>query len=1301
MGKIRYGLLHNHTENSCQDSVMTVKQLVTRAKELGAPAVALTDHGTLAGYLEFIEEAKAADVNPIVGVEAYVAETRDEKRKHLILMAKDHQGLVAIFKAVTESNTRLFGRSSTFPCMSKDIIARNFGEGSKGHGHVIATSACMLGEPASILLSNRMIEEKIAELEKEDGSFQLSTKASLTENLALIEKTNAELSAIREEIKALTALSKKSFLKQERELKKLEGEALEAAKAALKAEKQAAADAPEQAKVKKAEQVRKTGFLKRVKTATGSLQETVAKHETLQKEIETLKARIVPKEDLIQEAEDTIVWYNEVFGDGDYYVELQYHGIPEEKEAMPVLLEIAKDLGIRTVAANDAHIPDSTPDSILARTIIAANRFGNWRESASDREMYIKTDEELIAALSEIIPQEDAEEAVGNIGTIASRCHLVLPDEKHYPGFPTPDGSTAEEYLRKIVKERIRWRYPNAESWTEEMQKRLDYELDVICSMGFADYHLIVQDYLNYGRSIGRIGPGRGSAAGSLVCYILGITNIDPMRYDLLFERFLNPERVSMPDIDADFAPAIREKVVDYVKAKYGDACVSRIMTKTRLKAKAAVLAGGRALAARDCAAEGTKSDSRYLEDARAINREMAILTEDPLHMTISEVEEGIRKKFGKDKVKMEILHFAKLVENAYVSTGQHAGGVVISDGNPIDDYVPLMASKKSNGMMTQCDMIQLEEQHLLKMDFLGLNNLDFIDEAEKMIEQNHGVKINPDEMKPDDSRVFKKIFAAGLTDSVFQFESPGMKKMLKRFRPENIDDIILLVAAYRPGPMQYLDDIIDIKNGKKKAKYITPELKPILEKTYGAAIYQEQVQQVFRNLAGYSLGQADLVRRAMSKKKEKVLAAEREAFIHGDPARNIKGCVANGISAEAASTVFDQMMDFAKYGFNKSHAAAYAMVSYETAWLKLYYPLEYMTAVLNHSNVNRYTGLINECGKMGIRVMPPDINLSGDVFSIRKNTIMFGLTSIKGAGKSLEGITEERKNGPFTSVADFLTRTNIGSKTEILADAGAFDSFRMSRETIRQNYDAFNKILKGVRDREAKLSQGGYKNPEKAEAQLKLLQGDLKDFSFDEAYGDKLVDLNKERDVLGTYVTGHPLGSFKSHEEEHCVPIDSLAEDSGYVCIMGVISNLQIRKKKQTGENMAFFTIGDQTGNIDVCCFTKAFAASGDILQDNAVLKLYGKTMADELDDENVVLKFSMDKAVKLQRKEKTLVVILRGVYEMPEIEKKVRPYYSDEGLKVIFYDEILGEFRKPSDPTLRVNPEILYQQEFPVRLV
>ena len=806
-----------------------------------------------------------------------------------------------------------------------------------------------------------------------------------------------------------------------------------------------------------------------------------------------------------EEAKEAALRYEGIFGKGNYFLELQDHGIPEQRMVNQQLMRMSRELGIDLVATNDVHYTyaeDAASHDILLCIQTGKKLADEDRMRYEGGQYYVKSPEEM----AQLFPY--AMEALENTHKIAQRCHVDIEfGVTKLPKFDVPSPYTSWEYLNKLCFEGLEERYQPV---TKELKDRLNYELGVIKAMGYVDYFLIVWDFIHYARQNDiMVGPGRGSAAGSLVAYTLGITKLDPIRYNLLFERFLNPERVSMPDIDVDFCFERRQEVIDYVVRKYGKDRVVQIVTFGTMAARGVIRDVGRVM------------DLPY-----ALCDTIAKLVPNELNITINkalQVSQELRTMYETDEQIKVLIDMAKRLEGLPRHTSMHAAGVVISQ-KAVDEYVPL--SRASDGTITtQFTMTTLEELGLLKMDFLGLRTLTVIQNAVRMAEKSSGKSIDMDHINYDDKAVLASL-GTGKTDGVFQLESSGMKNFMKELKPQSLEDVIAGISLYRPGPMDFIPQYIRGKNNPEMITYDCPQLKPILEPTYGCIVYQEQVMQIVRDLGGYTLGRSDLVRRAMSKKKAAVMAKERQNFVYGNEEEKVPGCIANGISEQTANKIYDEMTDFAKYAFNKSHAAAYAVVSYQTAWLKYYYPVEYMAALMTSviDNPGKVAEYIMSCRQMGIEILPPDINAGESGFSVDHGRIRYGLSAIKSVGKPvIESILEERRrNGIFRDLRDFterLTGKEINKRTvESFIKAGALDGLGGTRKQLMMVYA---QVMDSVaQERKASIS-----------GQMSLF--DLMGEEEKKEYSIRMPRVGEypksqllafEKEVLGIYASGHPL---------------------------------------------------------------------------------------------------------------------------------------------------------------------------------
>ena len=931
--------------------------------------------------------------------------------------------------------------------------------------------------------------------------------------------------------------------------------------------------------------------------------------------------RHLAKEDY-EAGKEAALKYLKIFGEGNYFLEMQDHGIPEQQIVNQQLLRLSKDINVDLVCTNDVHY--TYKDDVEAHDILLCIQTGK-RKSDEDRmryeggQYYLKSPEEM-AELFKYAPF-----ALENTQKIADRCNVDFEfGVTKLPNFDVPEGYTPWTYLKELCEKGLEKRYPvmrgekddKCDATKEELQERLEFELNTIKDMGYIEYFLIVWDFIDYAKRNGiPVGPGRGSAAGSIVSYCLEITDIEPVRYALLFERFLNPERVSMPDIDIDFCIERRQEVIDYVAEKYGKDHVAQIVTFGTLKAKGVVRDVGRVL---------DLPYARCDEIAKMIPNELNIT----LDMALAESNE-LRTEYERDPEVKNLIDMSKRLEGLPRHASMHAAGVVIC-AKPVDEYVPL--SLASDGSITtQYIMTTLEELGLLKMDFLGLRNLTVIQNTIDLIKANRGDEVSMSEIDYDDKKVLSYI-GTGNTEGIFQLESAGMKNFMKELKPETLEDVIAGISLYRPGPMDFIPKYLEGKNNPDAVTYDCPELEPILKPTYGCIVYQEQVMQIVRDLAGYSLGRSDLLRRAMSKKKAAVMEKERQSFVYGNEEEGVNGCIKNGISEEVATKIYDEMTDFAKYAFNKSHAAAYAVVAYQTAYLKYYYPTEFMAAMLSSvmDNSAKVAEYVYSCRSMGIEILPPDINEGFADFSAAGDDIRYGLTAIKSVGRPIiSAIIEEReKNGKFKDIDEFIQRTSekgVNKRAiENFIKCGAFDSFGATRKQMMMVY---NDICDSV-SQERKTAMEG---------QVSFF--DIADEDTKDAYKIKLPDcgefdkeqlLEYEKDILGIYVSGHPLDELEDKWKSHITNIsvdfnqpeegeDPKVRDKSKVTVGGLISTLT-KKFTKKGQQMAFITLEDLVGTVEIIVFPRQYEQYRTLMEEGEKIFVTGEAQIEETGDGKII---------------------------------------------------------------------------------
>ena len=1013
---------------------------------------------------------------------------------------------------------------------------------------------------------------------------------------------------------------------------------------------------------------------------------------------------------MYEEAKRVALSYQDIFGKDNFFLELQDHGIAEQHYVNPQLLRMSEETGIELICTNDVHY--TYADDADAHDILLCIQTGKKvtdenRMRYTGGQYYLKSPEEM-AELFKYAPQ-----AVANTEKIAERCNVEIEfGVTKLPKFAVPQGYTSWTYLNYLCYEGLKKRYPDqaadisvdefvrlaneeavedrkdvvikiAED-TNNIFQRLAYELSVIYSMGYVDYFLIVWDYINFAKRHDiPVGPGRGSAAGSIVSYCLEITDLDPIKYSLIFERFLNPERVSMPDIDVDFCYERRQEVIDYVVEKYGKDCVSQIVTFGTMAARAVIKDVGRVL------------DLPYAmvdNIAKMVPREIGItidkaLAENP----------DLKSEYENNEVVKDLIDKSKRLEGLPRHASMHAAGVLIC-GKPVEDYVPL-STGSDGAVVAQFVMTTLEELGLLKMDFLGLRTLTVIKDAENLIKKyNKDFSIH--DIDYSDKGVFDAI-STGKCDGIFQLESAGMKSFMKELKPRSLEDLIAGISLYRPGPMDFIPQYIKGKNNQDSVTYACPQLEAILKPTYGCIVYQEQVMQIVRDLAGYSWGRSDLVRRAMSKKKAYVMEQERKNFIYGNPDEGVKGCVNNGIDEKVAGKIYDDMIDFAKYAFNKSHAACYAVVSFQTAYLKTYYPVEFMAALMTSviDNTSKVAGYIYACKQMNIGILPPDVNESQMEFTVENGKIRFAMAAIKSLGRpTIQAILKERgENGSFVSMQDFVTRMSHALNKRAIENfvkAGAFDTFGHTRKSMM--------IVS-----ESMLDSAIKHNKDSMSGQMSLFdfaaEEDKKAFEIripDVAEYTKEELLGYEKEILGVYVSGHPLDEYTGMVKKYITNVSSDFEiddetgetkvkDGAVAIIGGLITNKTIKTTKK-GQLMAFFTLEDVVGTVEVVVFPNSFTANRVVMDHAEKVFVTGKVQANV--DENA--KLICDKVVDFNTIPRKLWIRFESLsaYEEKKAELDGILHESDgKDTVVIYCTKENKRITLPSNRTIKVNSELI----------
>lgn len=1311
-----YQELHVHTTGSFRDAANTVKDVFDSAERLGRNAVAITDHGnwtklfealkertkrekailkeelekqgadesdigkalkqigpfdsvrnptdTMWPYIEKYEDAFVATAHRAIqfvpGVEMYEGEAAadDKHHYHIIFYAKDWEGAKVLFALCNMAQLNKIpsqqARNIDMPRCTLESMRFFLGPGSRGHGHVIATSACMAGHIQSILLKPFYLTETRQKLYARKDSLQAISSETIAEHEANVAAMEEETQRLKTEVADAKKLVKRNFqtliARAEKKLAKAESEcsngqlsfgAPEPLDTSVVDAIRAELETLHTDEIRASEYQRtlpelivaveeKKEALKAAKEQLKALRKMNEPAERVMEKIAEVDAEIAGLGDVYEEAKALALEYDHILGRGNFFIELQDHGILQESMIRKQLIQISRETGIPMTVANDVHY--ATPEMERKRNIIAALRFpdSKYEDMANhvgNNQLWFKPNDMMMELF------KDVPEAIENTNCIAESCNVYYKKEMHLPEFvDETDHLPPEQYLRRISEEGIPRRYSDYDSWTEERKKsfhdRLDYELGVIQKMGYSSYISIVEDFISWTKknySSESVGAGRGSGAGSLVCYLTGITNIDPLRYNLIFERFLNPERVSMPDIDTDFGPSVRDKVVDYVSQRYAykedywvkelAGTVCSIYTEGVLAARSAIRQVGR-----------VTSVPLNLCDkvAKLIPMEIGMTLKKAL-----EDEAQLKSLYNADEQVRQLYDDAMLVEGTPVQTGVHAAGVIIAD-KPISEYAPMFWNEKKGVWVIQYDMVACESDlGLLKMDFLGLRNLDIIMKAKSFIRARTGKSVNFASLtNADDPNVIAGIYGKGDTDGVFQFESEGMKKTLQSFVPKTIDDVILLNAAYRPGPMQYIPDVTNVKFGRKQAKYIVPEMASILDTTYGSPIYQEQIQQIFHEIAGFSLGQADIIRRAMSKKHLDELEAAKGKFVEG-----FKNRGATDYDIEA---FWQQLLEFAKYAFNRSHAAAYSVVSYYTAWLKFYFPTEYMAALMAYSTRDDIPLYIKDSRDYGIQILGPNVNKSVVLTSpVREGrTIRFGLDGVKDVGASAPKLVAERKTrGVYKDFRDFIIRCSIigvdKAAIEGLVKAGALDEIIRNRQETATNTadylkscrDAIKAFLKNRED----LAALQETNREQADAEIYSyltatyqIPVGLKspEYSPDEK-------LRQEKEYTGFYVSGNPLYSHKGEMELYNpTEIRSITTSVKDIVLTGMLTELKGLKSKKTGELMCGFKLEDLSGVIQGVCFPRDYARMRTQFRESAIVCIKGDVTMEFNDDGTVARK-------------------------------------------------------------------------------
>ena len=1266
--KMGYTLLHTHSENSIKESAVGIRQMLQRAKALGADSVALTDIGNMTGSIAFYREALDMGIKPILGVESIIR--RGEDTFNMVILAKDYIGYQGISKIVSDANRSLDIDGN--PITDIGVLRKWFAD-PVYHGHVYAMTGGKdglfdyfynrAGNPKEPQKKHNVKKKTSNDLKKEIKELERQLKEEEERKKILIKNAGVDLTRSKKEMEYYSSVNDtKAYQNVKSFYDKYSGIAA-----------QAKEQLPENHKK-----------INSIKNKIARLNKTLRITATEENDTSTAAADS-PYSSISERLSGTLDELSGVFGS-----DLLFEVSPHLGKLNAMIVKEAGQRKTAVVAGCDSYITEDTEKDIYQWCLIRSLKENTWEgpvKNAGAFRMYGK--DEMLSSLSLYIG-EQASAAMSNAESMSSSCDIKIDASEHYPKYNAlPQGETAFSYMEKVARSNIPKRFPggNTGTWNSEYEERLCYELDVINRMGYCDYTLNVARILDTARQKEdhgsyngcTVGSGRGSGAGSLVNYLMRITNIDPVKYDLIFERYLNIERVSPPDIDSDIATSIRDWLVDEIREDYAKKKdrigVCSIMTRLTLAAKASVRAAGRIIS------------SKYFGETKTLlglsDRMSKFLPSEP-HTKLSDYCLQLKDKFGKEEYASEIIDAALLLEDRMFGYGTHAAGVIISDSGDVTDYAPLINIGTNDDPVwnIQCDMAEAEWLGCLKMDMLGLTTLDIIDKAIGFIANRHNVKIDIHNI-PFEKEVFENIYSKGDTDCVFQCESTGMKKMWKDLRPDNIEDIIAGISLYRPGPMDYIDDYIKGKRNPSRIRYKTPLLRPILEKTYGQMVYQEQIMRIVRDLAGYSMGRSDLVRRAISKKKESVMNAERKNFVYGNSELGVKGCVNNGIDEKTANEIFDDMVTFASYCFNKSHAAAYAIISYQTAWLKYHYPLEFMAAAMNFAKENKYQMLVSDCRRMGFKVKKPDVNRSFENFiPVGDDTILYGLSNIKGLKKEAQEIIEERVGGYYTGLVDFMERSGAGkSATESLIKAGAFDAESKGRSILLEISEQLRDLIR-ERDTAAEKISDAYEALEDdsltAQKRHRLESGRdvslqkkleaerrIRDLKIPRGGENVKENLIYEKEILSAYISSHPMDPYEN-AVYGMTRIGEITEPSKNSydtrIIVGAVKNKKELHRKKDGKAMAAFILEDKTGEMKAVCFPNAYSECGDLIEDGHVISVTGQIKHDGDDAEDFVIFVSGISTIEEQAKP-----VIVDADRIPDWEAYALQYASEKGRQLL----------------------------------
>lgn len=1271
-----YGILNAHSEHSLHQSISSIKDIIQKAKKIGATHVAVSDINTMTGCIQCIETCAVNDVKPIVACELAIHDGKCEYR--IVLYALNYNGYQNICRLLTLANHKLLQQEQTIPFLYYEEL-----ESYVDRKNIIISTGGKEGMIEIILSHNKKLKHQISELEEEMKTLDSPNDIAYQKNKEIVEKNMQLINMLEQRKDILKKLSQKNYSRRKKGIEAYKGTeqySIEVDKLAKEIEE------TELSKVELNEITKNISSLKKTTTIISKKIKQMENNHVEYKKLNDAKQQMegFVYEDIQSLIIQIISKYKKFMTDNFY---IQISADCTENLCMQ-LIQLANKTDTAYVITCNSYMTDKGNEDYVQYMRNMDNE--SWEEvEESLKRQYVMSEDELRAILGEFLSEIEIRKGLEANSNICNKINFSMLHDKHYPRYIQDDGSVCQNsslLLAESIKNGIKKRNYQDKISLPTYRERLKYEYSVIVKMGFADYLLIVADFIKYAKNyvteyeeshIGiSVGPGRGSAAGCLICFFLEITNIDPLIYNLKFERFLNPDRVTMPDIDIDFSEEIRPVAIQYVTNKYGKESVSQIRTSMTQQANASTRNAARMVGV-SC---GDKLKYADLAD------EICKLI--PAKTSISDCEKMIIETYKDSKqydAVKEIIRYAKKTEGLMISLGVHPAGVIIGDAKPLQNYIPLLYNQSIESWVVQCDKDEAERIGLLKMDFLIVKILDKLTETVRRIWKYEGAKIDLNEI-PYEKKVFEEIYCAGNTEAVFQCESDGMKKVLKDFKPESIEELILIISVYRPGPMDSVPDIIAVKHGKKEPNYCIPELSEILNPTYGYPVYQEQIMDIFHKCAGFTSGEADIIRRYMSKKKTDKFISYKDKFL--------EGIMNHGASREAAEKLWDSLVTFSEYAFNKSHACAYAVVSYMTAYCKYYFGSYYYCSVLNNVPLEKYKSLIYNAKNMGIDILLPSVNDSSLTFENKGGNIIFGLNKIKGfnSGYAEKIIHERQENGRFSSFKDFVMRVAISENAiNALIDAGATDIFQECNR--KQKKKSLPVILGYKKNIDAAKKNDGEKSDKRIEEIIK----ELDNYMYDDLQEDS-GSLEVEKEKLGAYISAHPLDRYADvYKTTAITHISNIS--SGDCTIVGIIKNLVIRNRKKDGKPMAFFNIEDISGTIPVCTYVqeyqkyKGFICEGNVISISGSVDMEIKEKEGEIQETKklIVSKIDICRITK-----EPMLVSIQSKADEAYAYYSLEPYKEDGGHDILLHYQDTGLIEKKkmavSNKALTLNEERLF---------